>query len=146
MVSKRLAKQAVAVVLGAHTRLAPHVPPEARIVEAKRWYLGMRESLRVGLKLPLVTSSQSRRSTWCQPSTVNVDISATTVPIYQGQAGHPVVIPSWLRPIIEAEDTRSLREILGQSHVRKICVADPQVTNNLNNRSDWNRFMWKFRQ
>ena len=143
----------VAVVLGAHyQQLAPHVPPEARIVEANCWHLGMRESLRVGLRhLPdghVIVNHVDRpgvsRNTI--KALTRLPISATTVPIYRGKAGHPVVIPSWLRPVIEAEDTRSLREILGQSEVRKICVDDPQVTINLNNRSDWHRFLWQFRQ
>jgi molybdenum cofactor cytidylyltransferase len=60
-------------------------------------------------------------------------------PVYHGRAGHPVVLPEHLFPIIQrAPGGTTLREVLGQTgvQVRYVDVDDGGVLVNVNTPAD----------
>ena len=115
------------------------------------WHHGMRSSLRSGLRAlpdghvlvrhvdqPGIKYETLRRL--CAGR-----ISRPRVLAYRGQAGHPVLIPNWLRPVITGQDQRSLRQIFNEVGIQKLHIDDAAITRNLNRREDWERFLFEFR-
>jgi CTP:molybdopterin cytidylyltransferase MocA len=132
----------VAVVGGADAAvIEPAVPTEARFVYAADWAQGMRASLRAGLRaLPagavLLTHVDRPR---VAPETLAALLAAPrdrpVVPMFEGQGGHPVVLPAGLRArLLEPDDTPLNRLLL---NVRGVAVADADVLRNVNTQADY---------
>ena len=124
-------------------RIAVH-----RVVD---WRHGMRASLRSALNaLPgghvlvcHIDQPGIKRGTLKQLCSGH--INRPRVLTYRGRAGHPVLIPDWLRAVIIRHDRRSLRQIFNHVGFEKIDVDDVAITRNLNRREDWKRFLFEFR-
>jgi molybdenum cofactor cytidylyltransferase len=136
----------VTVVVGAHADLiGSQLPIGTRVIHHNGWAKGMRSSLRAGVEPlpagPVLLTHVDRPLV--DPVTLLTLLSGAIerprVPYFEGQPGHPVVLPQSLRPRLLAPDDASLREILAVAHTEPISVTDPGVLVNINSPEDFDR-------
>lgn len=127
----------VVVVTGAHRF---EVPAPAHEAHAPDWALGMRASLRAGLRelpdgglllthvdRPVVALSTLR-------ALLRGPADESRVPWYEGHPGHPVYLPASLRTRLLAPDATPLDQLLVGA--RAVPVGDPDVLLNINTPED----------
>jgi nicotine blue oxidoreductase len=121
-------------------------PAPAVRAHAHAWSLGMRESLRVGLRAvpddrPCLVTHVDRpgvaAGTLRAVREVGPSPAACIVPHYLGEPGHPVRISPTARRRLLEPDEQSLREVLASlPEVSRLDVDDPAVLQNLNTPAD----------
>jgi len=138
----------VTVVTGAHAQqLIDAVDAPVQWIHARGWRHGMRASLRAGIRgMPqghILLTHVDRPGVLAQTIEDLLEGSRTRprIPIYRGQPGHPVFLPSWLRARLCEKDDVPLRDILRPLRPELVPTKDPAVIRNLNDRRDWVRFL-----
>ncbi len=129
----------IVVVTGAHHQAITRAcPPGLQIVQNHQWPDGMRSSLRKGMAAidfgPIILTHVDRpglRASTVQ-ALLNRSGSRPVVPIYRGQAGHPVLLPGWMRNRLLKNDDTPLNEILRRHRPLNLSVGDPGVALNVN--------------
>ena len=133
----------VYVVTGAHhSKMIGHMPQGIRCVHNPQWHRGMRSSLRVGLNA--VGDGATLLTHIDRPGLKKATVTALienagarpVIPLYRGEAGHPVLLPVWMRPLLLKNDDAPLRDILRRCAPRTLNVQDRGILLNINTPQD----------
>jgi len=143
---RRLAEAGCAPVVVVTGAFDFEPPAPAVRAHADAWTLGMRESLRVGLRAvpddrpclvthvdrPGVAAETLRAVREAGPTR-----AASVVPYYLGEPGHPVRIsPAARRRLLEPDDQPLRAVLVSLPEVSRLDVDDPAVLQNLNTPAD----------
>ncbi len=136
----------VAVGGADYEKIAQAVPEGCRLVRAEDWALGMRASLRAGLRAlplgPVLLTHVDRPSV--SVKTIEkllrcneLNDSSPRIPCFRGETGHPVYLPAALRSRLLEPDDRPLNQILEEYSPVMVEVEDADVLLNINTPEDW---------
>lgn len=136
----------VAVVIGAHAeRIAPEIPPPARIVQNASWERGRSSSIKAGIRalpsgMPLLVWPVDHPAV--RTATIRRLMGAKgwiRVPTFQGRRGHPVVFDPVLRDeLLLLGDDEPLHHVVHRhaGDVAEAAVPDPAVLWNIDTPDD----------